>query len=78
MVATKKIAYICDCKKSCSRFDTCQKTCFHTTNSLHAKYGILKDVADLKTPQFEYIGACDEVEYYIERMGSKEVNNEEV
>lgn len=78
MVATKKIAYICDRKKSCARFDTCQKTCFHTTNSLHAKYGILKDVADLKPPRFEHVGSWDEVEYYMERTGNKEVYDEEV
>ena len=66
MVTMKKVAYICDQKRDCARYDTCQNACFHTTNSLHAKYGVIKDISELESSRFWHAGTWNETDYYIE------------
>ena len=63
-----KIAYICDGKRTCRYYGSCQTTCFHTWNELYAKNGIIHFVDELKTDRFRKIAVVDDVIYYEEVM----------
>lgn len=62
----EKIIYICDCKKPCARFSSCQVDCFHTASEFHAKHGIMRDIAELQTDRFKKALVNDEMTVYIE------------
>lgn len=63
-----KIAYICDGKRTCRYYGSCQITCFHTWSELYAKNGIIHFVDELKTDRFKQIAVVDDVIYYEEVM----------
>ena len=61
-----KIAYVCNQKKDCGRFERCQVECFHTFNGCFAKNGIIRDSKELESPRFRKVVTSDEVTYYEE------------
>lgn len=61
-----KVAYICDQKKDCARFENCQVRCKHTFDEFHAVNGIVQDVKDLRTEKYKKLGVINEVAYYEE------------
>lgn len=61
-----KIAYICDQKRNCGRFEHCQVDCFHTTDEFHAKNGIVQHIDDLSSDRFIFLGTVNETSYYME------------
>lgn len=63
-----KIAYICDGKRDCGRFEHCHNDCYHTTDTFHTKYGIIHMQDELYSDRFEKVGTINETEYYMEVM----------
>ena len=62
----EKILYICDGKKSCSMYDSCQKECFLTQDEFHTKNGICHSIHELNSDRFKKIVVHDELSIYVE------------
>lgn len=67
-----KIAYICDQKRDCSRFEYCRKCCLHTTDEFHTKNGIIHNVDELYSERFIKVGTVNEVTYFMEVDNDRE------
>ena len=66
-----RIAYICDRKRGCSRYEHCGVDCFHTFDEFHTANGILRNIADLETDRFRVVGGANEDIYYEEVIKDK-------
>ena len=61
-----KVAYICDKKRDCKGYKSCNTTCFHTTDAFHTANGVIHSVHELDTDRFIQVGTVNEVDYYME------------